>query len=114
MLCQALPSGTGRDEEGNLQLFNSLFLSAAEQLTVCTPYFVPEDSMYNALRATARRGVALSTECNRHIVEASIQACDRMRAQTGIQHQIIAAACSSLIAFGTLTRRAAGTLRTSA
>lgn len=41
-----------------------------------------------------RRGVALSTECNRHIVEASIQACDRMRAQTGIQHQIIAAACS--------------------
>lgn len=41
-----------------------------------------------------RRGVALSTECNRHIVEASIQACDQMRAQTGIQHQIIAAACS--------------------
>ncbi|TXH20892.1 MAG: helix-turn-helix domain-containing protein [Mycobacterium sp.] len=41
-----------------------------------------------------RRGVALSPECNRHIAEASIQACDRMRAQTGIQHQIIAAACS--------------------
>lgn len=41
-----------------------------------------------------RRGVALSPECNRHIVEASIQACNRMRAQTGIQHQIIAAACS--------------------
>jgi len=41
-----------------------------------------------------RRGVALSPECNRHIVEASIQQCDRMRAQTGIQHQIIAAACS--------------------
>ena len=41
-----------------------------------------------------RRGVALSPECNRHIVEASIQQCDRMRAQTSIQHQIIAAACS--------------------
>uniref|UniRef100_UPI003F58073E DEAD/DEAH box helicase n=1 Tax=Mycolicibacterium obuense TaxID=1807 RepID=UPI003F58073E len=41
-----------------------------------------------------RRGVALSPECNRHIVEASIQQCDRMRSQTGIQHQIIAAACS--------------------
>lgn len=41
-----------------------------------------------------RRGVALSPECNRHIVEASIQQCDRLRAQTGIQHQIIAAACS--------------------
>jgi DNA repair protein RadD len=41
-----------------------------------------------------RRGVALSPECNRHIVEASIQQCDRMRAETGIKHQIIAAACS--------------------
>ena len=27
-----------------------------------------------------RRGVVLSPECNRHIVEASIQQCDRMRA----------------------------------
>ena len=41
-----------------------------------------------------RRGVALSPECNRHIIEASIQQCDRMRSQTGIPHQIIAAACS--------------------
>lgn len=41
-----------------------------------------------------RRGVALSTECNRHIVEASIQQCDAMRAATGVKHQIIAAACS--------------------
>lgn len=41
-----------------------------------------------------RRGVALSPECNRHIVEASIQQCDDMRAQTGVKHQIIAAACS--------------------
>ena len=41
-----------------------------------------------------RRGVALSPECNRHIVEASIQRCNAMRAENGIQHQIIAAACS--------------------
>jgi excisionase family DNA binding protein len=41
-----------------------------------------------------RRGVALSPECNRHIVEASIQRCNAQRALTGIQHQIIAAACS--------------------
>lgn len=41
-----------------------------------------------------RRGVALSTECNRHIAEASIQRCNALRSQTGIQHQIIAAACS--------------------
>lgn len=41
-----------------------------------------------------RRGVALSPECNRHIAEASIQRCNRLRSQTGIPHQIIAAAAS--------------------
>ncbi len=41
-----------------------------------------------------RRGVALSPECNRHIAEASIQRCEALRSATGIQHQIIAAACS--------------------
>lgn len=41
-----------------------------------------------------RRGVALSPECNRHIAEASIQSCEAMRAETGLPHQIIAAACS--------------------
>ena len=41
-----------------------------------------------------RRGVALSPDCNRHIAEASIQRCNALRAQTGIPHQIIAAACS--------------------
>jgi excisionase family DNA binding protein len=41
-----------------------------------------------------RRGVALSPECNRHIAESSIQRCNALRAATGNQHQIIAAACS--------------------
>lgn len=41
-----------------------------------------------------RRGVALSPECNRHIVEASIQQCNAMRAETGVKHQVIAAACT--------------------
>jgi len=41
-----------------------------------------------------RKGVALAPECNKHIVEASIVRCNEMRARTGIQHQVIAAACS--------------------
>lgn len=41
-----------------------------------------------------RRGVALSPECNRHIAEGSIHRCEAMRAETGLPHQIIAAACS--------------------
>ena len=41
-----------------------------------------------------RKSVALSPECNRHIVEASIAACNEMRERTGTHHQIIASACS--------------------
>lgn len=41
-----------------------------------------------------RRGVALSPECNRHIAEASIHRCEALRAETGLPHQVIAAACS--------------------
>lgn len=40
------------------------------------------------------RGVALSEECNRNIVSASIAECKRHRASKGTKHQIIAAACS--------------------
>ncbi len=41
-----------------------------------------------------RKGVALAPECNRHIVEASIQHCRSLRERTGMRHQVIAAACS--------------------
>ncbi|MCB9610423.1 MAG: DEAD/DEAH box helicase family protein [Polyangiaceae bacterium] len=40
------------------------------------------------------KGVALAPECNQHIAEASIQRCNALRAETGIQHQVIAVACS--------------------
>jgi DNA repair protein RadD len=41
-----------------------------------------------------RKGVALADTCNRHIVQASIQECIRLRQTRGTCHQIIAAACS--------------------
>jgi DNA repair protein RadD len=39
------------------------------------------------------RGVALSPECNKHIVDNSLQKLEELR-QTGTQHQLIAVACS--------------------
>jgi DNA repair protein RadD len=39
------------------------------------------------------RGVALAPECNRHIVDTSLDRLDKLRA-SGTHHQIIAAACS--------------------
>jgi len=41
-----------------------------------------------------RRGVALSPECNRHIAEASVRRCLRLREGSSLKHQIIAATCS--------------------
>ena len=40
------------------------------------------------------KGVALAPECNRHIVDASIQCMNELRAVRKTKHQIIAAACS--------------------
>ena len=41
-----------------------------------------------------RKSVALSPECNRHIVEASLGYLEEMRNRTGFNHQLIAVACS--------------------
>lgn len=41
-----------------------------------------------------RRGVALSPACNSHIVDASIKYLNRLRSQSGFNHQLIAVACS--------------------
>ncbi|WP_298584829.1 cardiolipin synthase [uncultured Kocuria sp.] len=57
LVCQVLPSGPGLGQESNQQLFNHLFASARERITVCSPYFVPDDSMYNTLRTAVGRGV---------------------------------------------------------
>lgn len=55
--CQVLPSGPGLSQESNLALFNHLFASAEQRITVCGPYFVPDPSMYNALKNAVGRGV---------------------------------------------------------
>ena len=41
-----------------------------------------------------RRGVALSPECNRHIIDTSLKYLTEMRDRTGYRHQLIAVACS--------------------
>ncbi|MFI7493349.1 cardiolipin synthase [Kocuria sp. M4R2S49] len=60
VVCQVLPSGPGLAQENNLQMFNHLFASAKERITICSPYFVPDKSMYDTLRAAVGRGVEVS------------------------------------------------------
>lgn len=53
-----------------------------------------EEVMELREEAWFRRGVALSPECNMHIVEASLKYLSELRATTNFPHQIIGAACS--------------------
>lgn len=55
--CQILPSGPGYADENNLQVFVSLLYSANERISITSPYFVPDGSIMNALRAATARGV---------------------------------------------------------
>ncbi len=57
--CQIVPSGPGYAGENNLQVFVSLMYTAQRRISITSPYFVPDGSMMNALRAATARGVGV-------------------------------------------------------
>ncbi len=57
--CQIVPSGPGFPEENNLKLFNSLMYGAQRRLGVTSPYFVPDESLLQAVTSAAQRGVSV-------------------------------------------------------
>lgn len=54
---QVLPSGPGINHSAILQLMTGAMHAARHTLTLTTPYFVPDESMLNALKGAAIRGV---------------------------------------------------------
>jgi len=54
---QLIPSGPGYTTEPNLRMFNTLIHHARERLVLCSPYFVPDDSMLEAITTACYRGV---------------------------------------------------------
>ncbi len=54
---QVVPSGPSFDGENNLRLFNSLLYAAQERITICSPYFVPDESMLYAITTAAQSGL---------------------------------------------------------
>lgn len=54
---QLIPSGPGYSTEPNLRMFNTLIHHARERLILCSPYFVPDDSMLEAITTACYRGV---------------------------------------------------------
>lgn len=57
MMAQVVPSGPGFELENNLRLFNHLIYNANRQVVICSPYFVPDESLMHALITEAHSGV---------------------------------------------------------
>ncbi|WP_017792010.1 cardiolipin synthase [Leucobacter salsicius] len=55
--CQIVPSGPGYAGENNLQVFVALMYTAQRRISITSPYFVPDGSIMNAVRAATGRGV---------------------------------------------------------
>lgn len=54
---QVVPSGPAFEGENNLRLFNSLLYAAQERIGICSPYFVPDESMLYAITTAAQKGL---------------------------------------------------------
>src|SRR5699024_3302283 len=54
---QFIPSGPGYTTEPNLRMFTSLIHHAKSRLIICSPYFVPDESLLDAVTTAAYRGV---------------------------------------------------------
>jgi cardiolipin synthase A/B len=54
---QVVPSGPAFEGENNLRLFNSLMYAAQHQIQICSPYFVPDESMLYAITTAAQSGL---------------------------------------------------------
>ncbi|MBM7052155.1 cardiolipin synthase [Rothia sp. ZJ1223] len=52
-LAQVVPSGPGFETENNLRLINHLIYNAERRILICSPYFVPEETLLQALTNAA-------------------------------------------------------------
>lgn len=57
---QVVPAGPGIDSEAIVQILLNAIYMADQQLTITTPYFVPDESLQRALISAARRGVEVT------------------------------------------------------
>ncbi len=55
--CQVVPSGPAYPVENNLKLFNAMLYAAQRTVTITTPYFVPDESLLEAVTTAAQRGL---------------------------------------------------------
>ncbi|MGD7001514.1 cardiolipin synthase [Corynebacterium halotolerans] len=54
---QLVPSGPGYTTEPNLRMFNSIVHHAKQRLILCSPYFIPDESLLESVTTACYRGV---------------------------------------------------------
>ncbi|AKK11908.1 phospholipase D-like domain-containing protein [Corynebacterium uterequi] len=72
-LLQLIPSGPGYTTEPNLRMFTSIIHHATTRLIICSPYFIPDESVLEAVTTAAYRGVQVdllvSEQADQFLVE---------------------------------------------
>ncbi|HEY5753207.1 MAG TPA: cardiolipin synthase [Chthoniobacterales bacterium] len=63
---QMMPSGPGYQRENGKELMLELLYSSRENITLITPYFVPDEPFLQAMRSAARRGVDVHLIVSKH------------------------------------------------
>lgn len=76
-IAQVLPSGPGYGRQNTRELMISLIYAARREVTIVTPYFVPDEPFLAALVSAARRGIRvqliLPRRSNQHVTHFAQQ-----------------------------------------
>lgn len=89
---QLIPSGPGYTTEPNLRMFTSIMHHAKERLIICSPYFIPDESILEAVTTAAYRGVRVdllvSEQADQFLVHHAQSSYYKALLETGIRiHQ---------------------------
>ncbi|MDO4686945.1 MAG: cardiolipin synthase [Corynebacterium sp.] len=63
-ILQLVPSGPGYTTEPNLRIFNTVVHHAKERIILCSPYFIPDESLLEAITTACYRGVQVDLLVN--------------------------------------------------
>lgn len=67
MVAQSLPSGPGYPQANTLRLVTTLIYAAQKRVVITTPYFIPDETLLEALMAAALRGLEVRLIVSREI-----------------------------------------------
>lgn len=63
-ILQLVPSGPGYTTEPNLRIFNTIVHHAKDRIILCSPYFIPDESLLEAITTACYRGVQVDLLVN--------------------------------------------------